>query len=344
MTCFKILKQWDNPDSFWLALQKLTQVLPYFESSYSRSSLAFYKSYWVQSQGSNSFKVKDLSSIITIDEIPFFGFIGYLLETDSKTYLNAFQVPGICIEALNLSRQQSKIIRNFLDNEILNQSAEVTLKDPLISNQAMFSTDHLMFKSNNFKYQFKFRRHINLLDSEEAIKSRLRERFKSLINSGLRDFDISLHYGDNIDFKVIQAFRDLHIKEAGRETRSIDTWKKQFEAIKCKEAFCLVSCIDEEIVSAGYFSVSDRHCYYGSSASRRDMFDKPLFHAIMWKAILFAKSIGACVFDTGEDYCISNFSDTSTAIVSEKEKNIANFKAGFGGKIVSSIIFNSHFC
>ena len=47
----------------------------------------------------------------------------------------------------------------------------------------------------------------------------------------------------------------MHIKEAKRETRSIDTWKKQFEAISLGLAFCVTARLDQELVFAAYFYV-----------------------------------------------------------------------------------------
>lgn len=39
--------------------------------------------------------------------------------------------------------------------------------------------------------------------------------------------------------------------------------------------------IHEEMMVAGYYIAGKVHCYYGSSASRRELFDKPIFHANM---------------------------------------------------------------
>ena len=70
------------------------------------------------------------------------------------------------------------------------------------------------------------------------------------------------------------------------------------------------------------------------SASRRDLFNKPLFHAPMWKAIIYAKAKGMKIFETGCDYIETDLSD----IPSEKESNIAYFKSGFGGRLFQEII------
>ena len=128
----------------------------------------------------------------------------------------------------------------------------------------------------------------------------------------------------------------MHIKEAKRETRSLETWNKQFEAISRGLAFCITAKLEKELVSAAYFLCPDSICYYGSSASRRDLFNKPLSHAIIWKAILESKNSGAFLFNIG-----STFETKFNNLSSNKEKNIAYFKEGFGGNLrVNYVIEN----
>ena len=124
----------------------------------------------------------------------------------------------------------------------------------------------------------------------------------------------------------MNSFRKLHIKESQRETRSIRTWEKQFEAIKCGVAFCITAKLKGNLVSAAFFIISNKLCYYFSSASNRSLFEKPLNHSIIWKAILESKKRGALLFDIGATYFDENDKD-----LSNKEKNIVYFKEGFGG-------------
>ena len=127
----------------------------------------------------------------------------------------------------------------------------------------------------------------------------------------------------------MQEFRSLHIREAGRETRSEESWRRQFEIIKSKQAFLVLGKINDTLVSAGLFIYNEINCRYWVSASRRDLFDKPLFHAIMWTAILYAKNLGCRWFELGERY-FPNHSEDRTPTT--KELGISDFKSGFGGE------------
>ena len=64
------------------------------------------------------------------------------------------------------------------------------------------------------------------------------------------------------------------------------------------------------------------------------MFDKPMFHAVMWEAIKYAKKKGAKYFDTGE---CNLMTDDNIKIKTDKQMAISNFKAGFGGKLMPRI-------
>lgn len=96
---------------------------------------------------------------------------------------------------------------------------------------------------------------------------------------------------------------------------------------KQKKNFCICGYLEGNLDTAGYFMVSQKNCYYGSSASERSMFDKPLFHVIMWEAILHAREQGIIQFETGVQYnIVENRNQPSM-----KEQDIAKFKKGFGG-------------
>ena len=129
-------------------------------------------------------------------------------------------------------------------------------------------------------------------------------------------------------------FRELHDECAGRRTRSKETWEIQYESIKEGDGFFLSGYKDNELVTGGVFNLTTGYAYYGSSASRRDMFEKPMFHSIMWEAIKYAKEKGAKLFDTGE---CNLWSDRDIHSKTAKQLAISNFKAGFGGKLMARI-------
>ena len=87
-------------------------------------------------------------------------------------------------------------------------------------------------------------------------------------------------------------------------------------------------------MSAGLFVCSETTCLYGVSASRRDLFEKPLFHSLMWVAILYAKKNKYQYFDVGEQLYPNH---PQSIRPTRKELGISEFKAGFGGETKMSL-------
>ena len=66
------------------------------------------------------------------------------------------------------------------------------------------------------------------------------------------------------------------------------------------------------------------------------MFEKPMFHAVMWETIRYSKIQGAKYFDTGE---CNLMTDNDINTKSEKQIAISNFKARFNGKLMQELSF-----
>lgn len=170
------------------------------------------------------------------------------------------------------------------------------------------------------------------LDSpEETLWSRVRKSYKPLIHKGQREFRTRLVDAACIGLEDIEAFRSLHIEVSGRETRSHASWLKQLEAVKAGEAFIIFTYIDESLAGAAYFIYSPARCYYGVGAYRRELFDRPLAHISLWKAILEAKRRRCAFFDMGQWH-------TPSEDASDKERSIDLFKRGFGGGVHTSLV------
>jgi FemAB family protein len=166
---------------------------------------------------------------------------------------------------------------------------------------------------------------IDLTKGEEELRRAVRKSNKPHINWGEKTLSILIYDHSNITPDTIEQFRQLHITVAGRETRSSESWHVQYREIMEKQAFLITGRLDGQLVTAALFLHSPLYCYYGVSASIREMFDKPLSHAVLWRSILEAKQRGCRLYEMGE------LVDLYPLGYSDKEKNIADFKRGFGG-------------
>lgn len=174
----------------------------------------------------------------------------------------------------------------------------------------------------------RFSQIINLLAPETQLRSQLRKSYKSLINWGTKNLQLRLLDHTNVTTEAMEQFRQLHIEVAGRETRSKESWGLQFEMIRQREAFAVLGDLDGQLVTAALFLHSPRYCFYGVSASKRELFEKPLGHIVLWTAILQAKKIGCQFFESGEQL----FPQQGATPPTPKELNISSFKKGFAGE------------
>ena len=321
----------ENNDLFWELLQRIKDSNILVSSLYSKELLAYYR----QSFDDRSSISINKSFILCQDSKPYFAFIGVLSTSTQVRSLMAYQLPCLILESKLLTNTQKKNIKISL-SELINISCDNYLIGSCLGlSNIQFSMDYLLTQLNT-KSLLNFKRIINLKQSEDSLKNSVRRRYRSSINWGLREMEINIYDSKNITKDIISNFRKLHIREAGRETRSLNTWDRQYDSILAGSSFCITGIYKGEFVSAGWFPISDRHCFYGVSASRRDLFEKPLFHAIFWKAILKAKELNAVAFETYEVYKHGEIRPPT-----DKEKQISHFLSGFGGSLIPAIYSSS---
>ena len=310
--------------------------LTWHDSRYCTSSINYYR----QRAEDLGHYIIDKSLVIVWEQRPIFQLVGFMQQESDHNIFSVGELPAILLETASLSIAQKKYISNYLDQLINENAALYRFIDNMHGGIIQYSSEHILRKFN-FQASYLYNRLTDLKASEETIKRSIRKSFHSLINWGLRELDIKIYDGSNINIDIINDFMSLHVEAAGYQTRSYNTWLKQYHSILHDEAFVIAGRLDNQLVTAGYFIMANRHCYYGVSASKRSMFSKPLFHAIMWKAIVHAKNNGCLTFDSGSDYptvCGLPFT------VSKKELDIAKFKSGFGGYLKPSLTLFSHEC
>ena len=333
MNCgYDLIYKEEDDKNFWIFFEYLKLNYPNIGSIYNPEILDYY---FVRAVD-EGYKIKDYSCVFTYDNQPYSAFLGANFSKDFISNLNLFEMPCLAIDANNISLSKKKRIKSFLEMLLKLNLQKFQLKGPDLESKLPILCESLLSEAN-YKLNPSTTRIIDLSLSEVDLKRTLRKSYHSLINWGLNKMEIKIYDKSNISWEIIESFRDLHIKEAKRETRSIDTWLKQYEAILNGLAFCITAKLQEELVSAAYFLCPDKICYYGSSASRRDLFDKPLSHAIIWQAILESKKRGLNLFNIGATY-ESKINDS----VTYKEKNIAYFKEGFGGNLVMNYIIENN--
>ena len=282
-------------------------------------------------------KFVDRSIVIAEQQIALIGMRMAIREYEDNTKeLSCFGLPILYLESQKVEmsqiRKAHKLLKAELEN-ILSQDtiSKIIYRDYLAQTQLSFLSH--FFLNRGAVATPHFTRVIELSLSGKDLYQQVRKSYKSLINWGGENLSIKLYDQQSIQKKDMNSFRQLHINTAGRETRSRKTWDLQYEMVCCGEAFLFFGELEKELVTAALFLCSPMYCVYGVSASNRDMFDKPLSHALLWNAILHAKKIGCSILEMGD----LQYPRQGDPVPTQKELGITTFKKGFGGQTLTHL-------
>jgi len=297
-------------------------------SAYTSSSI-IYRRQIAQDNGIDS---NNKSFIVRLDGKPVALFFGVLSYQDQRRVVDVYGGRP-CVSFFNTSLISKKILQMILaevKTAIKDAGTTFVYRDFMIDRSISPISRHLLSVGADVRQRFT--QVIDLEKSEKDLKKDVRKSYTSLINWGLKELSITVHGKSNdISWDEMDLFRHLHAQVSGKDTRTKESWKKQFKMCASGEAFIVMGRLNGRLVSAGFFTNSHDSCYYGASASCRDLFEKPIFHALLWTAILHAKSIGCKWFEVGEQLY------QGIGSPSEKELGISRFKSGFGGTIQTFI-------
>lgn len=171
---------------------------------------------------------------------------------------------------------------------------------------------------------------VDLSLSIAEIKRYFRKSYGSLINQGLRVWNVAVLEGENR--AVWRQFHALYDRVAGKKIRSERAWDLQYQAIVEGHAILIYLTDDQGgMVGGGYFYTSRDECVYAVAAYDRALFDKPLGHVVQYRLIETMKDKGLQWYKIGP---IVYPQDAPT----QKELSIAHFKQGFSTHCVPSFL------
>lgn len=150
------------------------------------------------------------------------------------------------------------------------------------------------------------------------LRANLRKSYRGLIRHADRAYRIEV-----CDAADMDAFRQLHAIDAGRETRPRSTWELMADWVR-DGRLLLIGARETSQAQArsewlGFVGVYrwNRWSYYGHSATLRPN----IAAALVWHGMLEAKTLGAQYFEVG----------WQNHDLSDKGKRLDFFRSGFGG-------------
>jgi len=170
---------------------------------------------------------------------------------------------------------------------------------------------------------------IDLKKNEDELWSNVRKSYRPLINRAKKNYSYEVITSSNFDSQKCEEYRMLHLKVAGRQTRSLKSFQLMYESIKNDQGFLvIVRDGNERTTAAHFFFYLGLYCVYGSSAiDNHEPSNAGIGQLGVWMGIITARNLGCHYFDMGQLRLTNN--------PSKKEQNIAQFKKGFGGRTVT---------
>ena len=223
-------------------------------------------------------------------------------------------------------KSRKRLEKQFIEIIIL-ISKKLKLKKIMLFEHSYFLSNwFLLWLERADKDFITYQLAIDLQQSIESIKLDFRKSYKPLVNKALKEWDVKV-CEENVD-EVFEEFKDLHFEAAGKQTRSKESWSIQRKQIENQEAF-LVSVRDGNLlIGAGFFNFSKDMGTYSVGAYKRDLFDKPIGHAVQIIAIKKLKDLGCKTYILGQKAVA-----ISSSALSQKEASISHFKEGFAGYV-----------
>ena len=201
----------------------------------------------------------------------------------------------------------------------------VSYAEYFVENELLIPTMHLMLEYSCAS-SLAFSHKIALYHSEELLRSNLRDRYKSLINKGIREFSFVTISKANVSENDIEKLHKCHIVASGRDVYTESFWGVWQKEIETGRAFMTLAEQSGQITGGCLCTISTDTMYYAIGAFDRELTHSGLSHACLWRSIAFAKSQGMAFFEMGR----TDFACLKPD-VSDKEMTIGFFKRGFGG-------------
>lgn len=188
----------------------------------------------------------------------------------------------------------------------------------------------LSFKTTNI---------IDLTADLDTIIRRMRKGHKAAIKqvAKLPGYHVEVYDNTNITMEKVLIFKEIHKKDAGRQTRTDASWECMYEWIRDGRGTLVMLYLDE---LQGYGAAAlvmhwKKSAYYASFGTLDSYFlGGHAGHIIQWEAIKHLKAKGIERYETGDNYYGSE---------DPKLHEIGKYKKGFRSAEVPKITFRLDF-
>ena len=155
----------------------------------------------------------------------------------------------------------------------------------------------------------------------------VRERYRRYVKKFAPAYDMTVVDGEGVTPEIEETYFHLHVKDAGGQFRSRESYRCQADLARRREAFFVIARKRATNAIAGMLLVSyyKGAAYDNSVAVDPDYQHEYVSHLLKWKAIEELLGRGASSYELGP----ASGPPSLTSLPSEKNRGISHFKDGW---------------
>lgn len=240
------------------------------------------------------------------------------IHNSNHTFLNKYIIDKIDRLARKFKCKLARFQYSPLlhDNHIQNHYLDFGFSEEIVY------PDWYIFKAKNSLL-------IDLNQDISDLYSAVRKSNKPHINKTRRETECVILDKSNFNQMIFDKYIDLFL-DIKEHKRSVEAFNLDAEAIKNGLEVLILCQYNESLVGAIALHTFDKKARYNSSVQDPKI-SRLVYpnHFLLWEAIMYLKDKGFTKFEIGEQ-----ISDVDNVKITNKERNLAHFKSGWGGNLV----------
>lgn len=211
--------------------------------------------------------------------------------------------------------------------------------DPLI--KYPYFNDFASFNLLEKGYQLEFTT-TNIVDLTldiDVILRKMRKGHKAAVKQVLQQggYHVDIFEKDTISHEVMDKFKQIHITDAGRQTRTDESWECMYNWVTSGKGCLALLYLDKiQDYAAGALIMQYKDAAYYASFATTDsyMLNGHCGQAIQWEVIKYLKEKGYSRYETGRNY----FADSQYA-GDAKRMEISKYQRGYRSIEIPKLIY-----
>lgn len=184
---------------------------------------------------------------------------------------------------------------------------------------------------------------VDLRDDLDTVLRKMRKGHKAAIKQVLKEKGCRVDIFDknNITMEQMLCFKEIHKRDAGRQTRTDESWECMYEWVRDGNGVLAMLWLDSinAYGAAALVMMYKKAAYYASYGTLDSYFlNGHCGHIIQWELIKYLKGAGIERYETGDNYFALGDSENE-----RKLAEIAKYKRGFRSAEIPKITFRLEF-